>query len=318
MTALSALWLPIVLSAVIVFVVSSIIHMVLPWHKNDFPKMPKEDEFRRAVGPLAIPPGDYMVPRAASMQDMRSPAFMEKLKQGPVVVLTVMPNEYTSMGKSLVQWFIYSLVVSLFAAYIAGRALPPGTIYLQVFRFIGATAFGDALNVSKAYTEALYGFSPSGGPAPRGQVSCLRLATQQTYGALSGEHDPDPVPQIAQRAVGFTQSDPLIRAADGVWSRCMAGHFYHYATPAQVEGRQWPSPPTRAETRTAAADVACKAQANLPNTWLTVEAAYQQALIAQNLPALSQLQANFGPLLERAEAALASPATTGITPSGSG
>jgi len=141
MTGLSQLWLPIVLSAVIVFVVSSIIHMVLPWHKNDFPSMPKEDEFRRAVGSLAIPPGDYMVPRPSSMQELRSPAFMEKLKQGPVVMLTVMPNAYAGMGKNLVQWFIYSLVVSLFAAYIAGRALGPGTVYLQVFRFVGATAF---------------------------------------------------------------------------------------------------------------------------------------------------------------------------------
>jgi hypothetical protein len=141
MTGLSALWLPIVLSAVIVFVVSSFIHMVLPWHKNDFPSMPKEDQFRDAVRPLAIPPGDYMVPRPSSMQELRSPAFMDKLKQGPVVMLTVLPNGYAGMGKNLVQWFVYSLVVSLFAAYIAGRALAPGTVYLQVFRFVGATAF---------------------------------------------------------------------------------------------------------------------------------------------------------------------------------
>jgi hypothetical protein len=141
MTGLSALWLPIVLSAVIVFVVSSIIHMVLPWHKGDFPKMPKEDAFRDAVRPLAIPPGDYMVPRPGSMQEMRTPAFQEKMRQGPVMAVTVMPNAMMGMGKNLVQWFIYSLVVSLFAAYIAGRALPPGTVYLQVFRFVGATAF---------------------------------------------------------------------------------------------------------------------------------------------------------------------------------
>lgn len=141
MTGLSALWLPIVLSAVIVFIVSSIIHMILPWHKGDFPRMPKEDEFRDAVRPLAIPPGDYMVPRAGSMQEMRSTAFQEKMQQGPVVMLTVMPNAMTGMGKNLAQWFIFSLVVSLFAAYIAGRALGPGTVYLQVFRFVGATAF---------------------------------------------------------------------------------------------------------------------------------------------------------------------------------
>ena len=35
-------------------------------------------------------------------------------------------------------WFLYTIVMSVFAAYIAGRALPPGTAYLQVFRFAGA------------------------------------------------------------------------------------------------------------------------------------------------------------------------------------
>ena len=72
MTGLTALWLPIVLSAVFVFVLSSIIHMVLPWHKNDYPKLPNEDAFRAAVGPMNIPPGEYMVPRCDNMADMKA------------------------------------------------------------------------------------------------------------------------------------------------------------------------------------------------------------------------------------------------------
>ena len=79
MTELSALWLPILLSAVVVFVVSSIIHTLLPWHKSDYPKVPNEDKFRDAIGPLAIPPGDYMVPRPSSRADVRSPEFAEKM-----------------------------------------------------------------------------------------------------------------------------------------------------------------------------------------------------------------------------------------------
>jgi hypothetical protein len=202
--------------------------------------------------------------------------------------------------------------------FVRPKGSGPRPAGLGIIGFVGVTAFGDALKVGKAYTEALYGFSPGGGPAPRGQVSCLRMATQETYGALSGEPNPDPVPQIAEQAVRFTETDPLISAANRAWSRCMARHYYHYATPGQVEGRRWPSPPTRAEIRTAKADVACKTHANLLNTWLTVEAAYQQALIAQDLAALSQLQANFAPLLKRANAALASPATIGITSRGPG
>ena len=141
MTGLSELWLPILLSSVIVFVVSSIIHMALPWHKNDYLKVPNEDRMMDALRPLAIPPGDYMVPRPSGRGEMRSPEFAEKLKKGPVMMLTVMPSGAWSMGKSLVLWFLYSAVVGLFAAYVAGRALPPGTEYLRVFRFVGTTAF---------------------------------------------------------------------------------------------------------------------------------------------------------------------------------
>ncbi len=141
MTGLDALWLPILLSAVFVFVASSLIHMASPWHKTDYPKLPNEDQVLDALRPLRIPPGDYFIPRPSSRDEMRSPQFAEKMKKGPVMVFTVMPNETMSMARNLVLWFLYTAVVGLFAAYIAGRALPPGAAYLQVFRFAGATAF---------------------------------------------------------------------------------------------------------------------------------------------------------------------------------
>jgi hypothetical protein len=141
MTGLSALWLPILLSAVLVFVASSIIHMASPWHKGDYPMMPNQDKVMDALRPFAIPPGDYMTPRPSSREDMRSPAFAEKMNKGPVMVLTVMPNGPMGMGRSLALWFLYTAVVGLFAAYITGRALPPGVSYLRVFQLAGATAF---------------------------------------------------------------------------------------------------------------------------------------------------------------------------------
>jgi hypothetical protein len=141
MTPLLALWLPILLSAVIVFVVSSVIHMALPWHKSDYPKMPNEEKVMDLLRPLAIPPGDYMLPRPSSREEMRSPAFLERFKRGPVLMITVMPSGSMAMGRNLAMWFGYAVVVDIFAAYVAGRALGPGTAYLQVFRFVGATAF---------------------------------------------------------------------------------------------------------------------------------------------------------------------------------
>jgi hypothetical protein len=152
MTSLYALWLPILLSAVIVFVASSIIHMGPFWHRSDYPKAPNEDRLRDALRPLGIPPGEYMVPRAAHGKDMRTPEFQEKLKQGPILMLTVLPNGAFSMAANLVQWFLYCVVVSFFAAYIASRALSGGTEYLRVFQLVGATAF-------VGYTVALYQMS---------------------------------------------------------------------------------------------------------------------------------------------------------------
>ena len=140
MTGLSSLWIPVLLSSVIVFVVSAIIHMAPLWHKNDYPKMPNEDRVLDALRPLGIPPGDYMLPRPSSAE-MRTPEFAEKLKKGPVMVVTVMPNVMPSMTRNLGLWFVYCAAVGFFAAYVAGRALPPGTNYLRVFQLVGATAF---------------------------------------------------------------------------------------------------------------------------------------------------------------------------------
>jgi len=144
MVPLTALWLPIIVAAVIVFVASSIIHMVLPFHRSDYRKLPAEDEVMAALRKFSIPPGDYLVPCAGSPKEMGTPAFAEKLSKGPVMFATVMPNVpggRPAMGAQLAQWFVYCVVVGVFAAYVAGRALGPGAHYLSVFRFAGATAF---------------------------------------------------------------------------------------------------------------------------------------------------------------------------------
>jgi hypothetical protein len=141
MVSLSELWLPILLSAIAVFAASSIIHMVLGYHKNDFVPVAREEEVMAALRPFAIPPGDYMMPRAGSMGEMSSPAFKEKMARGPILTMTVMPPDHSFMGKTLAQWFVYCLVISLFAAYVASRAVERGASYLDVSRFASTTAF---------------------------------------------------------------------------------------------------------------------------------------------------------------------------------
>jgi len=184
MTGLSALWLPILVSSVIVFVASTVIHMALPWwHKNDFPKVPNEDRLRDALRPLAVPPGDYVVPRPASMQEMRSPAFAEKMEKGPVMMLTVIPNGPPSMTKSLVLWFVYCAVVGLFAAYVAGRALPAGAPYLRVFQLVGTTAF---IGYAAALWQASIWYHRAWGTTIKSTIDGLvyALLTAGTFGWL--------------------------------------------------------------------------------------------------------------------------------------
>jgi len=140
-TALHTLWLPILLSAVIVFIASSVIHMTPLWHKSDFPKMPMEPQVLDALRPLAIPPGDYFIPRASGMEEMRTPEFKDKMARGPVAVLTVMPNGAIDMRRNLLLWFVFLLVVGAFVAYITGRSLPINTPYLRVFKSVAVTTF---------------------------------------------------------------------------------------------------------------------------------------------------------------------------------
>ncbi len=141
MVSLMSLWLPILLSAVLVFVASSLIHMLLKYHRTDFGKVPNEDQVMDALRPFGIAPGDYVIPYAGSTDAMKTPEFIDKMTKGPVAFVTVVENGPPAMGKSLVQWFVYCVVVGIFAAYIAGHALGPGYEYRPVFRYVGTVAF---------------------------------------------------------------------------------------------------------------------------------------------------------------------------------
>ena len=141
MVSLGALWMPIVLSAVAVFVASSVIHMMLNYHRADYKKLPNEDRVADVLRGENLERGTYVFPYAGSMAGMKDPGFQERFKRGPVGSMTIMRAGSPGMGKMLGQWFAFSLVAGVFAAYVAGRTLGPGAEYLQVFRVAGTTAF---------------------------------------------------------------------------------------------------------------------------------------------------------------------------------
>ena len=141
MVSILALWLPILVSAVLVFVVSSVIHMLLRYHRNDFIKLPDEDRIMQDLRKYDIPPGDYVVPCETDPKARQEAAFIEKANRGPVAFITVYPTGIPPMTGQLLMWFGYCVAVGVFAAYVAGRALEPGAEYLAAFRFSGVVAF---------------------------------------------------------------------------------------------------------------------------------------------------------------------------------
>ncbi|MEE4243865.1 MAG: hypothetical protein V2I33_00555 [Kangiellaceae bacterium] len=115
--------------------------MLLPYHRSNFSPLPNEEAFRDAVKGLDIPEDEYMVPYAGSPDVMISEYHKEKLSEGPVAMITVFPKGEMNMGQSLAIWFVYTLVVGFFCAYIASFALSSDTAYMQIMRLVGVTAF---------------------------------------------------------------------------------------------------------------------------------------------------------------------------------
>ncbi len=152
MTPVTALWLPILVSLVVVFILSSAIHMASPWHKSDFPRLANEDAVMDALRPLALPPGDYMFPRPSSMAEMKSPEFVARVNRGPRAIMTVLPNGYAGMTGSLVGWAIFILVVTFIAAAQASVLLHVGAHGHAVFHTVGLFALA-------AYCFALWPLS---------------------------------------------------------------------------------------------------------------------------------------------------------------
>lgn len=140
MVPLSALWIPIVLSAVIIFVASSIMHVVLPYHRGDYKKLPEEDKALPALRATGLTRGLYVFP-FSTHKEMKSPAMVEKYNQGPVGMMTIFPTGVPFIPKFMGLWFIYCLIIAFFVAYLAAHTIAPGTDYLAVFRVVGTAGF---------------------------------------------------------------------------------------------------------------------------------------------------------------------------------
>lgn len=141
MVSLVQLWLPILLSAVGVFIASSVLHMLLKfWHMPDYKGLTNEDEVGAAIRNGGVKPGIYMLPYC-SPENMNSPETKRKFEQGPVGIMFLRANGMPGMGGTLAQWFVFILLVSLVAAYVAANTMMAGTADIQVMRVVVTVTF---------------------------------------------------------------------------------------------------------------------------------------------------------------------------------
>jgi hypothetical protein len=142
MNVLLSLWLPILLSAVAVFVISSLVHMVLKWHASDYAALSNEDAVRDAIRAGHPAPGRYVIPQCREMKDMASEAMKKKYAEGPVGHVTIIPNGAPNMGKYFGQWFLLSVLVSVVAALLASRLVPLDHAFaMRAAKLAGAVTF---------------------------------------------------------------------------------------------------------------------------------------------------------------------------------
>lgn len=161
----SALLLPALVASVLVFIASSLIHMVLQMHKSDYRKLANEDEVRAAIRRGGATPGQYVLPHCGEPKQMGSPEMIKKFEEGPNGVLYVRPTGVVKLGPFLGKWFGYSFIVSLLAGYVARATLAPGAEYLSVFQVVGAAAWlayawqapSDSIWKAKPWSETIRG-----------------------------------------------------------------------------------------------------------------------------------------------------------------
>ena len=152
--SLASLWLPIVLSAVFVFIASALNNMFLKfWHTPDYRKFSNEDEIRAAINAGNPEPGQYSLPYC-SPDAMKDPAMKEKFAQGPLGMVNLRRPGSISMGVTFLQWFLFCLLVALFCAMIAAHAVPPGAdphlvFHVTALAAVMAYAFG-------CFTDAIW------------------------------------------------------------------------------------------------------------------------------------------------------------------
>lgn len=160
---LLALWLPILVTAIGVFVASSLVHMVFKYHNSEYRGLNNEDAIRDVMRVASLTPGLYVTPKCNDVKAMSSETMIKKYVEGPVAHITIMANGAPNMGRALGLWFLWSVLVAAFAALIALHTIPLNgnaamaahVIALISFVMYGAGSVQDFIWMGKPFSSMM-------------------------------------------------------------------------------------------------------------------------------------------------------------------
>lgn len=135
------LWLPILLGGVFCWIASALIHMLLKYHNADYQKLSNEDQVGEALREGKVTPGFYHMPHCIDMKEMHDKDMQEKMKIGPIAMISVFENGLPKMGKLLGQQLVYFFVACLLIAYVATLSLTPSADFMTTFRLVATISF---------------------------------------------------------------------------------------------------------------------------------------------------------------------------------
>ena len=82
----------------------------------------------------------YTVPYCIP-EKMRSPEMAQKFAEGPLAMVALKPGAPMSMGKPLLQWFLFCLAISFLCALLAAHTIAAGAPGAHVFHVFALAAF---------------------------------------------------------------------------------------------------------------------------------------------------------------------------------
>jgi hypothetical protein len=152
MNDLPQLWLPILVTAVLIFIASSLIHMVIKWHNADYKKLSNEDAVLAAIRSGTSAPGQYIMPYCSDMKEMQNETMKQKYIDGPIGIMTIRKNGVPAIGGMLIQWFVFSVVVAALAGLLALQSFGLGADHHRAGHLVGMvsllTYFGGSVQMA--------------------------------------------------------------------------------------------------------------------------------------------------------------------------